>query len=401
MVYYRRNLFILSITIFLAAISWNQIMPFIPSFLKEMGVSDRNARLQWCGWIATVQPLASIVSMPYWGKLGDKYGRKPMAIRAGLCLACIYYAMSMCVTPWQLLIVRFLNGALTGFIPGSMALIATNTPEAEAPRAMSIAQVAASIGPVAGPFVGVLLASHLGYRGSMRISGAAVLFSTFLVYLLVQEPNRPKMTDKTSMIQDFMIAFRLPSLATVLVTVLISGAFASALSPILPIHLQDLTGIQPPALDGVVARAFSLLSVSFVLSAYAWTYFGERYGFDRAIRIGLTGTAICSALMVTARTALTLEIGMFATGIFLAALGPAVGAIICTRVREDFRGRAYGIQLSANTLGAVIAPFAASQLAGAYGIPCVFVMVAAVYMVGAVLVGRMVRQWNQSALGQG
>ncbi|HYH05153.1 MAG TPA: MFS transporter, partial [Bacillota bacterium] len=92
-------------------------MPFLPLFIQDLGVKDGIAF--WSGMILAAQTVASIVMMPLWGKVADKYGRKPMIIRAGICLALIYLGMSLCQTLWQLLLLRLLNGMLTGFIPSS------------------------------------------------------------------------------------------------------------------------------------------------------------------------------------------------------------------------------------------------------------------------------------------
>ena len=101
MPYYRRNLYVLSVTVLLASLSWQQIIAFLPKFLKEIGGEGRHFEL-WVGVIFASQSLAAIVMQPFWGKLGDNFGRKTMIIRAGLCLAGVYYGMILCQAPWQL-----------------------------------------------------------------------------------------------------------------------------------------------------------------------------------------------------------------------------------------------------------------------------------------------------------
>ncbi len=239
MPYYRRNLYILSVTIFLAAVSWNQIIPFLPLFLKQLGV--KHNLLQWTAWVFAAQATAEIIFQPLWGKVADMYGRKPMVIRAGICLSGVYFGMSVCNAPWQLAMLRFMNGALTGFIPGSMALIATNTPRDDAPRSVAMAQTAANAGLIVGPAIGGWLAYAAGYRGSMVIAGSAVLISTVLVWLLIQEPNKPKPGEKTSLLQDFVIAFRSPVQSTLAVVLVFAAMLGAAISPYLTLYLHELS----------------------------------------------------------------------------------------------------------------------------------------------------------------
>src|SRR4030042_4794028 len=100
MLYYRRNVRVLSFTVFLAALSWYKVMPSLPLFLKQMGVS-KALLPYWVGVAFAVHAAASMLAQPFWGKLGDTHGRKPMIIRAGFCLAAVYFGMSICTTPLQ------------------------------------------------------------------------------------------------------------------------------------------------------------------------------------------------------------------------------------------------------------------------------------------------------------
>lgn len=394
---YRRNLYILSATIFLAAASWTQVMPFLPLFLKEMGVRD-DVLLQWSGVVYSVQSIASIVTLPLWGKLGDKYGQKPMALRAGFCLVGIYFAMSFCTAPWQLALCRFLNGAITGFIPGSVALIATNTPRQHAPRAVATAQTASSAGQIIGPAIGGLLAGIVGYRGSMRISGTAVLISVLLVWILVREAKKPAPTENTSLLQDFMFSLRSPVMASIMLSVMLYGMFVTGVNPILAIHLGNLGHDLPMWLKGAV---FSLIPVAFVISAHPWTRYGERCGYQKSIMIGVTGAAACAIAVAFVHNVWLFAAIFFVAGVFLAAISPSAGAIICVKVPEGFRGRAYGMLSSAGTMGALVAPLAATSVAASLGMPSVFAFIGIVFIAGLLIFRLLVGRWGNESIQGG
>lgn len=390
MPYYKRNIYILSVTVFLATLSWNQVVPFLPKFIKQIG-GGQNLNY-WIGVIFAVQSLAAIIMMPLWGKLGDTYGRKPMIIRAGLCLAGVYFGMSICHAPWQLAVCRFLNGALTGFIPGSMALIATNTPEEHAPRYIATVQTASSVGLIIGPMVGAVLAMRFGYRGSMVVSGAAVLISTMLVWLLVQEPNKVSVVEKTSLIQDFGIALRSRVQRSILFVAMLSWCFGASVAPYLILHLEKLGGHGP---DWIPALIFALPAAAFVLMAYRWTSVGEWWGYDRTIMVGLIGGGIGAISLFFVHDIWLFGVMYFATGICMATLGPSIAALTCTRVEESFRGRAYGIQQSAGTLGGLVAPLIASLIATHWSMAAIFVFVGSTFIVGGVVFKGMARQWGK------
>lgn len=391
MPYYRRNLLILSTAIFFTAVSWNQVIPFLPLFMQEMGV-EKQSLLTWVGIVFALQSSASIITMPYWGKLGDKYGRKPMAIRAGLCLSAIYVAMTFCQTPFQLAILRFLNGALTGFVPMSMALIATNTPQDEAPKYLATAQTCSAAGQILGPAIGGLMAEVFGYRGTMWVSGTAVFLSTLLVTLMVKEPNRPEVVEQTSLLQDFAISLRSKVLAAIMLTVMVFGIYIAAVNPILALYLSQINGESTPVwLSGLV---YSLPPVALMLTAHLWTSFGRRSGYERGIQIGLIGAGVTAALLAFVHSIWMFAAVYFFSGIFLAAIWPSTSSLIVTKVHAEFRGRAYGMHQSATMLGTLIAPLAATRIAGMYGLASVFVFAALVAFVGALVFPMLVRQWH-------
>ncbi len=395
MPYYKRNILILSISVFLASLSWQQIVPYLPKFLKEIG-GDGPHFATWVSLIFAAQSLGSIIAQPSWGKLGDDVGRKPMILRAGFCLASVYFAMSFCQAPWQLIVCRFLNGALTGFVPGSFALISTNTPQKEAPRYVAILESVSNVGLIVGPTFGALLARYSGgFRHSMHVSGTAVLISTLAVWALVSEPNKVAVAEKTSLLEDFKTAFRSPVLLSLIVAIGIAWSFGNSINPYLVVHLESLHGSRPWWLP---ALTYSLPGIAFVLTAYRWSIAGQKWGYDRNILIGMTGGAIGTLCLFATTNVWLFAVVYFATGICLATLSPGVGAVTCTRVPTEFRGRAYGIQQAAATLSALVSVLIAGQVAKTFGYSAVFLYVSLLFVAGLFTFRRMAKRWGSVEL---
>ncbi len=394
MPYYRRNLYILCTTIFLAAVSWNQVIPFLPLYLREMGTNSDDL-IRWSGIIFALPAVSSVLAQPLWGKMGDKYGRKPMIIRAGIFLAAIYFGMSMCQTPLQLAILRFLNGALTGFIPGSMILIATNTPEQHVTKYVARSQSASAAGLIIGPAIGGFLASLVGYKGTMIVSGIAVALCTIAVLAFVKEPNKNSTDDKTSIIQDFSMAIQSPIIGSVMFTALASVLFGASITPILTLHLNKMNGYTPELFSGII---FALPALAFVLSANIWAIFGEKYGFDKCIKIGFLFGSIGSLGLSLVGNIWVFGTIFFVSGIFLAAFGPSSAGIMCTSVDENFRGRAYGMQSASAMLGALFAPLISTKIASFWGIKSVFIFVAISFIVSFLIFSFIVRKWPRKKI---
>src|SRR5436305_4550459 len=98
MVLWKRNLLILWIGVFFTAASFNMVVPFLPLFLIKIGVHQHTE--MWSGLIYSSTFVAGALSSPFWGRVADKYGRRPMIIRAGFVLFVVYTLMAFVTNPY-------------------------------------------------------------------------------------------------------------------------------------------------------------------------------------------------------------------------------------------------------------------------------------------------------------
>lgn len=380
MPYYRINLIVLGICTFLASASWTQVVPFLPVYLNELGAGAR--LLEWSGLVYSAQYVAGIVMAPLWGRLADRHGRKLMAIRAGLCLSAIYYLTGFAQAPWHVLLLRFLNGALTGFIPASIALIATNTPKELAARYVASVQTTQALGSVVGPVIGGLLAGVFGIRGSLFLSGSAVLTSVILVAIFVREANKVRPGEQRSFWQDTAAALHSPVLLRVMGITLLAVVGSLAIQPILALYVAELSGSASTSLSGLI---FSLPGIAFVLSANRWVRLGQHRGYSWVVQVGLLGAALTGVLLSLAGSIANFALLFFAQGVFIAGLRPVAAAIISEEVEERVRGQAFGMQQSATTLGGLFGPIVAGAVGSLLGKGAVFAAIGMLLFLGALL----------------
>lgn len=393
--YYRRNLIILSFTIFLAAFSWEQIAPFLPLFLKELGITQNLPF--WSGLLFTLQFSGSSIMGPVWGKMADKYGRKPMVMRAGLCLSLVYIGMSFCQNYGQLLFLRLMNGVLTGFIPGSIALIATNTPKAESGRYVSVAYTLQSAGTILGPALGGLLASFIGYRGSMLLSGALVLVAFLMVAFGVEEKEKPQIVVKTSIWQDCQQVFKMPVMVTVMSVEFLNALVMSALIPILALYIHQIAPDTSKISSGFT---YSLPGLALFLTAYIWSRIAEKITYTRTILIGLFGIGSICVLLGFANQIWLFAGLYFIFGTFMAAISPSSAALIAAKVDSDFRGRAYAMQQTARTLGLFSAPLLSGIIGTYLGLNLIFITFGLICLLMTLGIQKQIGGWEKSINGK-
>jgi DHA1 family multidrug resistance protein-like MFS transporter len=383
---YKRNLLVLSISIFLTTCSWNQISPFLALYIESMDATVNIAR--WSGLVFAAHFVSAFFAQPLWGKLGDRVGRKAMVMRAGFGLTVVYFGLSMSTKPWHLVGWRFANGILTGFVPGSITLIATNTPEDMAARAVAIAQSASAAGSMIGPVLGGILAGIFGYRLSLKASGIILLLSTLAVGLLVREEKTETISERSTIKEDLEIVFESPVMRVVLVTILLANILTLSVTPVLTLYLREIAPTMSGAISGAI---FSLPGIAFVLTAYRWSNWGERQGFDKPILVGFIGAGTAMACLALAPSIWWFGTGYFIYGLFAAALAPSAACLIATKIPEEFRGRAYGVQQSAGMLGGLIGPIAAGWVGDRFGLNYIFIFTGAVSLVGSLCLLQLFR----------
>lgn len=89
--------------------------------------------------------------------------------------------------------------------------------------------------------------------------------------------------------------------------------------------------------------------------------------------------------------------GYFIYGLFAAALAPSAACLIATRIPEEFRGRAYGVQQSAGMLGGLIGPIAVGWVGDHFGLDWPFIFIGAVSVIGGLFLGQVFGRIRQFA----
>jgi MFS transporter, DHA1 family, multidrug resistance protein len=368
---WRINLWVLWIGVFFTAASFSMVIPFLPIFLLEIGVHDHTEL--WSGLIFSSAFLAGAIATPFWGNLSDKYGRKPMIVRAGFALFVIYTLMAFVTNPYEILALRILQGLLSGFIPGAIALIGTNTPSDKVGYALSIISSGTATGMILGPLLGGGMAELWGYRWAFASGGIIVGLATFLIVFWVKEENFKPSKEKGSIVKDFKVALNNRPFLLVLILTLVVSCSVMTIEPVLPLYISDLGGSTAYAalLTGFV---ISLPGVASALFAPIWGKWADKVGFQRVLFIGLLGGGLGMFAQILFAQIWGFSIIRFVYGIFYCAIFPSLNGLVVKSTPEDFRGRAFSLNQTANQIGGMIGPIMGGLLAGIFPVQSVFML---------------------------
>ncbi|MFW6116330.1 MAG: MFS transporter, partial [bacterium] len=190
------NLRAMWVTELMAIVGFMVIMPFLPLYLRELGVEGERQTRIWSGVVASAPSVAMVISAPIWGVLGDRHGRKVMVERAMIAGAVTMTLMGFVQNPRQLTFLRVLQGAFGGTVTASTALVACSVPDDRRGYALGTLQTGAYLGLSAGPLLGGLVGDLLGFRVAFLITGGLLFTAGMGVFVFVEEPLQRDRTMK-------------------------------------------------------------------------------------------------------------------------------------------------------------------------------------------------------------
>src|SRR5215510_2802961 len=100
---WRRNLFAVTVASFMGFTGFTLVMPFLPLFIRQLGVSDVGAIALWTGLSLGVTPALNALVSPFWGRLADRIGRKIMIGRSMTSCVLVMVSMAFVTRAWHVL----------------------------------------------------------------------------------------------------------------------------------------------------------------------------------------------------------------------------------------------------------------------------------------------------------
>jgi DHA1 family multidrug resistance protein-like MFS transporter len=386
---WKRNLVVLSVGQLLAVTAMGIVIPLIPFFVRELGVTDRAAVERWSGLIFSGPFLAAALLSPVWGWLGDRHGHKRMVVRAIIGLAVMNFVLVFVRTPLQFWIVRLVQGAVTGFIPAALAITAASTPPAKLPDAIGKLAASASAGRLVGPAVGGVLAALFTFRELFLLTAAINAAAAVIVYVFLTDPPRTPEARSASAAGNLRWILAEPRLRIAMPGLLVAMAGVTMVMPIFPLYVEDMVGeADAKTLTGI---GFAVVAgCTLIASPFLGTVAG-RVGLQRVLIAGLVLTTVALALhtavsSVRAMLAVRALLGFAVTGV-----APVLISMISRAAPEGARGGVTGYANSANILGFFVGPIAGGWLANLVGVRGVFLVAASVTFACAVVAAAVIR----------
>lgn len=368
--YWKQNLKVAWLGNFLTGTSFTLVMPFISVFVEELGVGPGLVEY-YAGLAVSTNALAAALMAPIWGSLADRYGRKPMMVRAAFVMIFTMGGMAFVPNVFWLLVLRVLNGVFTGYIPNATALIASQVPKDKTGYALGTLSTGAVAGNLIGPTLGGVLAEMFGVHTVFLLVGLLYAIVVILTVFYIREDFVPiKKSDALPVKEVFAQVKDRKILAGLLVTSMVIIAAAQAVVPILTLYVRHLG--QTDNLLFVAGFIISLPGMASLATSGYLGKLGDRIGNHRLLLMALTYSLLINVFCVFAENPFQLGLLRFLYGFGTGALLPSVNSLLTKLTPKEGISRIFAYNQLFNNLGSVVGPMMGSAVAAHMGYDWVF-----------------------------
>ncbi|MBK0350985.1 multidrug efflux MFS transporter [Leclercia adecarboxylata] len=381
---------------FFTGLAISQILPFLPLYVSQLGVSSHEALSMWSGLTFSVTFLVSAIVSPMWGSLADRKGRKLMLLRASLGMAIAILLQAFATNVWQLFLLRALMGLTSGYIPNAMALVASQVPRERSGWAISTLSTAQISGVIGGPLMGGFLADHVGLRAVFLITAVLLVISFLVTLFLIKEGARPSVS-KAERLSGKAVFASLPYpwlMISLFVTTMVIQLCNGSVGPILALFIQSMApeSSNIAFLSGMIA---AVPGISALMSAPRLGKLGDRIGTGRILMATLIVAVVLFFAMSFVTTPFQLGVLRFLLGFADGAMLPAVQTLLIKYSSDRVTGRIFGYNQSFMYLGNVAGPLMGAAVSAMAGFRWVFFATAVVILLNIIQLAWAMRRRRQ------
>ena len=343
---------------FINIMGFGIVVPLLPFYAKSFQAAPWQIAL-----IFSAYSLGSFIGEPFWGRLSDRIGRKPVLVSTTVANCLCYGALAFAPNIATAFIIRLIGGMMAGNGSVVQGYIADVTPVDERARLMARLGAAYNIGFILGPFIGGVLAKTsacpIGFQIPLLVASGCGALSALGIFLFVQESRRSVVSRGSAkrpwdvlglavsdpvigklMLLTFVVGFAFTGIESTF------GLWAHARFAWEPRNVGICFGVSG------AASAFTNFFITGQLS--------RRFGEARMLAVGMAGTVIALALMPFTNGAWSTLAIMAASSMASSVAFPNAGAMMSAATDEDHQGQIMGLNNAAGAFSRVAGPLSAS-----------------------------------------
>lgn len=373
------------------------VIPFLPFYIRELGITNQDELEHWSGIVFSGPFILSFILTPVWGMLGDRFGKKTMVMRAIFGLAVSQLLIGFSANVVQLFIFRMVQGAISGFIASSLALVSSSTPKERSGYAIGILQTSISSGTVIGPFIGGIISDMTSYRTVFFVTSVLCFISGILVFIIVKEPERTAVKKIYTVAENYRYVFGKSEILTAMISITFIQISITIAQPVFALFVESITkGTE--YISTLTGAIFGTLGIFSVISSPWWGRRNDTKSFKKNIIIAITGAGLAYCL----HTFITNPFLLFPVRAFLGfcigGIIPVLYAYINKNISDERKGGVMGIASSFTLFGNLVGPLLCTLLLLKLPLNYIFLIAGLMLFVNAILIFYNVKEVKKEVI---
>ena len=385
---WKRTVYISLVCVFCTAFGVSQLAPILPLYFHDLGVQTPEAMSLWSGLATGATYIIVCLAAPFWGRVADKKGRKITLIRSSFGMALCNILIAFQTTPEGVVLIRLVQGLVSGFYSASITLIASESPIERTGWALGLLASANLAGSLIGPLLGGYIADTVGIRNDFIIVGAlmglaGVLATIFIHENYVPQPNPEKLSIRK--LKEQIPEFN--SIVALCVASFIYAICIMSLQPVISVYIKGIVPSDTENLAFIAGAVFSAMGIAQLMSSSPLGKLVDKIGPRKVLVISLIYVGILNIPQAYVSDVYQLAIIRFLQGFGLGGMLPALNTYLSSKTPREFTGQVFSYNQSCLFFGYFLGSVGGASLMAWLGFTTLFWVSGGLFIISALWIG--------------
>lgn len=381
---WKRTVYISLVCVFCTAFGVSQLAPILPLYFHDLGVQTPEAMSLWSGLATGATYIIVCLAAPFWGRVADKKGRKITLIRSSFGMALCNILIAFQTTPEGVVLIRLVQGLVSGFYSASITLIASESPIERTGWALGLLASANLAGSLIGPLLGGYIADTVGIRNDFIIVGtlmglAGVLATIFIHENYVPQPNPEKLSIRK--LKEQIPEFN--SIVALCVASFIYAICIMSLQPVISVYIKGIVPSDTENLAFIAGAVFSAMGIAQLMSSSPLGKLVDKIGPRKVLVVSLIYVGILNIPQAYVSDVYQLAIIRFLQGFGLGGMLPALNTYLSSKTPREFTGQVFSYNQSCLFFGYFLGSVGGASLMAWLGFTTLFWVSGGLFIISA------------------
>ena len=385
---WKRTVYISLLCVFCTSFGVSQLAPILPLYFHDLGVKTPEAMSLWSGLATGATYLIVCLAAPFWGRVADKKGRKITLIRSSFGMALCNLLLAFQTTPEGVVLIRLVQGLVSGFYTATITLIASETPLERTGWALGLLASANLTGSLIGPLIGGYLADIIGIRNDFILVGILMSIAGVLATVFIHENYQPKANVEKLTLSK--LKEKIPEFNSIVALCIASFIYAiciMSLQPVISIYIKGIVPSNTGNVAFIAGAVFSAMGIAQLISSSPLGKLVDKIGPRKVLMVSLIYVGLLNIPQAYVSDVYQLTIIRFLQGFGLGGMLPALNTYLSSKTPREFTGQVFSYNQSSLFLGYFLGSIGGASLMAWLGFTTLFWASGGLFIVSALWIG--------------